>query len=199
MVFLVGYMYSGKTTVARQLAQYLSAHHGVEVDVVDTDEALENRYHITVTDCFRRYGESMFRTLETTVLKQLGACPHVAIKEVGGQQLSDTNAITIVSTGGGTPCFNDNMQWMLDHGLTVYLRLDEAGIMNRMAASRNIRPSIASLSQDERVRFVHEQLQKREPYYNSAHLVFDAANPDLAAISGKIAEWISSGQMASTE
>ena len=205
MVFLVGYMYSGKTTVARQLAQYLSVHHGVEVDVVDTDEALENRYHITVTDCFRRYGESMFRTLESTVLKQLSACPHGTIKAVGGQQQADTNvitqshnnAITIVSTGGGTPCFNDNMQWMLDHGLTLYLKLDESIILRRMAASRNVRPSIAQLTPDERARFVHEQLQNREPFYNRAHVVYDGIEPDIAAIAQKILESLSSVQKGS--
>jgi len=71
-------MYSGKTTVARQLAQYLADHHGVEVDVIDTDEALENRYHLTVADCFRRYGEPMFRTLETTAMD----LPRPIIKEV---------------------------------------------------------------------------------------------------------------------
>ena len=175
-IYLVGYMSAGKSTTAKRLANRLG------LEAYDTDRMFEERYRISVNDFFQKYDEPLYRKLETQILHDT---------------LAFDNAV--IATGGGTPCFNDNMQWMLDHGLTVYLRLDEAGIMKRMAASRNIRPAIASLSQDERARFVHEQLQKREPYYNSAHLVFDAANPDLAAISGKIAGWISSGQMASTE
>ena len=211
-LFIIGFMYSGKTTVARQLAQYLADHHGVETDVIDTDEALENRYHLTVTDCFRRYGEPMFRTLETTVLKELTSDSNQAFKQLSlksesnaelAQALpsrrdndsdrrhsrthaltqSSNQALTILSTGGGTPCFNDNMQWMLDHGITLYLKLDEAVILKRMAASRNMRPSIATLNQAERARFVHENLQKREPYYERAQLVFDGTDPDIAVMA----------------
>ena len=89
-LFIIGFMYSGKTTVARQLAQYLADHHGVETDVIDTDEALENRYHLTVTDCFRRYGEPMFRTLETTVLKELTTDSNQAFKQLSHK--SESNA-----------------------------------------------------------------------------------------------------------
>ena len=211
-LFIIGFMYSGKTTVARQLAQYLADHHGVETDVIDTDEALENRYHLTVTDCFRRYGEPMFRTLETTVLKELTTDSNQAFKQLSHKSESNAElaqalpsrrdndsdrrhsrthalthsrnqALTILSTGGGTPCFNDNMQWMLDHGITLYLKLDEAIILKRMAVSRNVRPSIASLSQEERVRFVHENLINREPFYEQAHLVFDVTDPDIAVMA----------------
>ena len=211
-LFIIGFMYSGKTTVARQLAQYLADHHGVEVDVIDTDEALENRYHLTVADCFRRYGEPMFRTLETTVLKELTSDSNQAFRQLSHKSESNAElaqalpsrrdndsdrrhsrthaltqssnqALTILSTGGGTPCFNDNMQWMLDHGITLYLKLDEAVILKRMAASRNLRPSIATLNQAERARFVHENLQKRESYYERAQLVFDGTDPDIAVMA----------------
>lgn len=184
-LFIIGFMYSGKTTVARQLAQYLADHHGVETDVVDTDEALENRYHLTVADCFRRYGEPMFRTLETTVLKELTTDVFSDKWKSGNQEIHklENPRLSIISTGGGTPCFNDNMQWMLDHGITLYLKLDEAVILKRMAASRNLRPSIATLNQAERARFVHENLQKREPYYERAQLVFDGTDPDIAVMT----------------
>lgn len=194
MVFLVGYMYSGKSTTSRLLADYLKEHYDGHVEWIDTDEAVEERYHLTIADCFRRYGEPLFRSLESTVLHSL---------TVSGQQSPVTNtltqshnsAITIISTGGGTPCFNNNMQWMLDHGLTIYLRLDEAGILKRMAVSRKPRPIFADMSPDQRVEHIHAQLQQRQPFYNKAHLTFDAANPDLAVISQKIMEWLSLRQM----
>ncbi|MBO4751965.1 MAG: hypothetical protein J5526_04340 [Bacteroidales bacterium] len=187
MVFLVGYMYSGKSTTARLLADYLKDRFDGKVEWIDTDQAVEERYHLTIADCFRRYGEPMFRSLESAVLKQL---------VVDGQPSADANAIeqsnnraiTIVSTGGGTPCFNDNMQWMLDHGLTIYLRLDEEGIMKRIAVSRKPRPILADMSPEQRSERIHAQLQQRQPFYSKAHLTFDAANPDLETIAQAIIE-----------
>ena len=195
MVFLVGYMYSGKSTTARLLADYLNEHYDGPVEWIDTDEAVEERYHLTIADCFRRYGEPLFRSLESTVLRELTDSTQPTDSKFN---LQNSN-LTIISTGGGTPCFNDNMQWMLDHGLTIYLRLDEAGILKRMAVSRKPRPILADMSPEQRAEHIHAQLQQRQPFYSKAHLTFDAANPDLAAISQEIMEWLSSRQMASTE
>ena len=183
MVFLVGYMYSGKSTTARLLADYLKDRFDGKVEWIDTDQAVEERYHLTIADCFRRYGEPMFRSLESAVLKQL---------VVDGQPSADANAIEQSNnraiTGGGTPCFNDNMQWMLDHGLTIYLRLDEEGIMKRIAVSRKPRPILADMSPEQRSERIHAQLQQRQPFYSKAHLTFDAANPDLETIAQAIIE-----------
>ena len=195
MVFLVGYMYSGKSTTARLLADYLKEHYDGPVEWIDTDEAVEERYHLTIADCFRRYGEPLFRSLESTVLHELTDSTQPTDSKFNLQN----SKLTIISTGGGTPCFNDNMQWMLDHGLTIYLRLDEAGILKRMAVSRKPRPIFADMSPDQRAEHIHAQLQQRQPFYNKAHLTFDAANPDLAVISQKIMEWLSSRQMDSME
>ena len=85
MVFLVGYMYSGKSTTARLLADYLKEHYDSRVEWIDTDEAVEERYHLTIADCFRRYGEPLFRSLESTVLHSL---------TVSGQQSPVTNTLT---------------------------------------------------------------------------------------------------------
>lgn len=175
-------MYSGKSTLGRALAQYLREHYGVDADFIDTDQAVEERYHLTVTDCFKRYGEPMFRSLETTVLKQLA--------DVGQ---SSNQAITIVSTGGGTPCFNDNMRWMNDHGLTLYLKLSVEGILKRMAVSRKPRPLLTSMLPEQRAEYVHNQIRQRQPFYDMAQLTFDGENPDLVAISQAVIEWCRNG------
>lgn len=173
LVFLIGYMYSGKTTVGRQLAEFLSAQ-GYTADFIDTDNAVEQRYHLTVDDCFRRYGESMFRTLETTVLHSL-------------DDLQASNqTVTIVSTGGGTPCFDDNMCWMNAHGLTIYLKLPLSDILSRIAVSRRQRPLLASLSSEQRSSYVSQQLSHRQPFYSQAAIVIDAGNPDIPSLAQTI-------------
>lgn len=195
-------MYSGKSTLGRELAQYLSDNCGIATQFVDTDQAFEERYHLTIADCFRKYGEPMFRKLESTVLRELSDSSQqsavssrlTAVGDVDSQSAIHNTQITIVSTGGGTPCFNDNMQWMLNHGLTVHLRLSEEGILRRMAVSRKPRPILAAMPPDERAEYVHNQLQQRQPYYQQAHLTIDVENPDIAAIARNIAEWFSSRQ-----
>ena len=180
-VFIVGYMYSGKSTLGRKLAQYLNERHGVDTEFIDTDQAVEQRYHLTVTDCFHRYGEPMFRSLETTVLKQLVGNGQQKTRQSGNQALkhsgiqalmypntqafkhSSIQALTIVSTGGGTPCFNDNMQWMNEHGLTIYLKLSEEGILRRMSVSRKSRPLLATMPPEQRIEYVHNQILQRQP------------------------------------
>lgn len=185
LVFLVGYMYSGKSTTARLLAECLKERIAGGVEWIDTDQAVEERYRLTIPDCFRRYGEPMFRKLETTVLHSLADSSQQSAAANTVTQ-SRGHAITVVSTGGGTPCFNDNMQWMFDHGLTIYLRLDEAGILKRMSVSRKPRPILADMSPEQRAEHIHAQLQQRQPFYSKAHLTFDAANPDLAVIAQAI-------------
>lgn len=179
-------MYSGKTTVARQLARHINEHYGIDTEWVDTDQAVEERYHLTVADCFRRYGEQMFRSLETTVLH--------SVSETGDQN-DDSMVKTrpprlkIISTGGGTPCSGDNMQWMLDHGLVVYLRLGVDAIVKRMSVSHKPRPMLSNMSQSQRIEHIHDQLVRRLPIYQEAHLAFDAEEPDVAAVSQAVVDW----------
>ena len=172
LVFLTGYMYSGKTTVARQLSERLAENHGFDTRWTDTDQEVENRYHVTVSDCFRRYGEAMFRKLETDVLRSISA--------------QQGRSVTIVATGGGTPCHDRNMQWMRDHGLTVYLKLPVGETLARMAVSRKPRPTIIALKPAEREAFVRGQVAVREPVYEQAHLTIDASNPDIDALADAV-------------
>ena len=182
-------MYSGKSTLGRSLARYLNGNLGIEATFIDTDHAFEERYHLTIADCFRKYGEPMFRKLETAVLHSLADSvqPSAAANAV---TQSCSHAITVVSTGGGTPCSGDNMQWMLDHGLTVYLHLSEEAILKRMAVSRKPRPILAAMPPEQRDGHVHRQLRQRVPYYQQAHLTVEAENPDVAAIAQAIIDWL---------
>lgn len=163
-IYLIGYMYSGKTTLGKKLAQRLG------YDFVDLDQLFEQRYHTTIPLFFANYGEPVFRQLESNLLHETA-----------------TLTRTIVSTGGGTPCQPGNMEFILQHGVSVYLQLSFDAICARMACSKKIRPTLAALSLPERRQFIQEQLQLREPYYTQA-------NHTINAFCGSVPELINTLQ-----
>lgn len=173
LIFLVGYMYCGKTTLGRQLVQTLN-ETGHKASFVDLDNAIEERYHLTIADCFRRYGESMFRALESTVLRSITDFPQ-------------TN--TIVATGGGTPCFNDNMQWMLSHGLPVYINVPAETLIIRMQHSRKSRPILAVADENERSEKLTELLSQRQPYYLQSPIVVQGDDINATSVAKLIFDY----------
>ncbi|MBQ9545893.1 MAG: shikimate kinase [Bacteroidales bacterium] len=166
-IYLIGYMYSGKTTVGRKLADALG------YDFLDLDQAIETRYHTTLPLFFKRYGEPMFRQVEM-------------------QMLHDTSRMdnVVISTGGGTPCFSDNMQWINDNGTSIYLRLTEESICQRMECSRKCRPTVMALPPEERKQFIHDQLSARLPIYQQARHTIVADGMDTKDIISTILQAI---------
>ncbi|MBQ6726114.1 MAG: shikimate kinase [Bacteroidales bacterium] len=158
-IYLVGYMYSGKTTVGKRLARQLG------YCFMDTDKVFEERYKISISDFFSRYDETAFRTLEHEIL--LSTAEH-------------DNCV--ISTGGGTPCFHNNMDFILENGLSIYLEATESTILSRKAKSKKARPILESMSDDELRFFVKEQLDERRQVYKRARLRFDAENVSIGDI-----------------
>ncbi|MCQ2297503.1 MAG: shikimate kinase [Bacteroidales bacterium] len=159
-VYLIGYMYSGKTTLGRQLALRLG------YSFVDTDQLFEEKYHTSIPLFFQRYGEEAFRVLEHQVL-----------------QSASSLSRHVIACGGGTPCHHGNMDLILANGLSVYLHMDVDDVCARMSQSRKIRPILAAKSPDERYAFVREQMAQREQYYTQAQLQFEAAGTDMKALA----------------
>ena len=159
LIYLVGYMYSGKTTLGRMLA------HRLGYRFVDTDQLFEERFHTHITLFFQKYGETAFRLLEQQVLHCTAEMDN-----------------TVVATGGGTACYGDNMEWINQHGRSVYIQMDEDAICERQASSRKMRPTFAGMSDNERRLHISRQLQQRTPSYRQAHLTIDGANPNLELI-----------------
>ena len=152
-IYLVGYMYSGKTTVGKRLARQLGYRF------MDTDKVFEERYRISIPDFFSRYDETAFRKLEHDILLSTTECDDC-----------------VISTGGGTPCFHNNMDFIMDNGLSIYLEASENTILSRKAKSRKARPILESMDDDELRTFVKEQLDERRQVYERARLRFDAEN-----------------------
>ncbi len=162
-LYLLGYMYSGKTTVGQQLARCLGYRF------VDLDQLFEERYHTAIPLFFSRYGEEAFRKLEQAVLHSTQAMDNV-----------------VISTGGGTPCYFDNMQWINAHGVSIYLDVTIEVIIQRALRSRKQRPVLAGKSREELRAFIQDQLAQRLPYYSQATLVFPADDPDIALLRDRV-------------
>ncbi len=157
-VYLIGYMGSGKTTVGKSLAKAL------QYDFIDLDEYFEEKYKISVSDFFARYDEIAFRKIESRIINESKEWSNV-----------------VVSTGGGAPCFFDNMQQMNINGITVYLKMSFAALKNRLQNAKRQRPLISGKTDEELEQFIAENLSKREPFYNQAKIIFEGidCNVDL--------------------
>lgn len=146
--FLTGFMGSGKSYWGKKWA---SAN---DYTFVDLDVVIENAEGKTIADIFEIKGEDYFREIEATYLRSF----------------ADANN-TIIACGGGTPCFHENMQWMNDHGTTLYLLTTAPQILDRVLAEQEKRPLIKKMNQGELLFFIEQKLKERTPFYTQAKLV----------------------------
>ncbi|MBQ7237943.1 MAG: shikimate kinase [Bacteroidales bacterium] len=152
-IFLIGYMGAGKTTLGRALAKTMN------LQFIDLDDFIVSRYHKTIKEIFAEEGEDGFRRAERR-----------ALEEVAGYE------DVIISLGGGTPCFFDNMQLVRKAGRTVYLKPTEEVLLERLIIGKHKRPLLADKTDDEILAFIREQLAWREPYYMQAEMTFNASH-----------------------
>lgn len=151
-IYLVGFMGSGKTTTGKRLAKALG------YPFIDLDHAIEQEYRKSIPEIFKQYDEGVFRLLEQKML----------------HKVSDANPVSIISTGGGTPCFFDNMDYILQNGLAVYLHLEIPVLVQRILKSHTRRPLVLSKDEDELRQKVEELFERREPFYRRADIHVDA-------------------------
>lgn len=159
-IYFVGYMFSGKSSVGKKISRNLG------LDFYDLDTLFEERYKISVSDFFSRYDESAFRKLEGGILRSTA-------------QLEDC----VISTGGGTPCFGDNMDFILGNGISVYLKSSVGTIMSRKANSKRPRPILVDMTPEDVRTFVERQLAERERFYEKADITVDAENIDIEKLA----------------
>ncbi|RZK42247.1 MAG: dephospho-CoA kinase [Pedobacter sp.] len=149
-VFLIGFMGCGKSTKARQLANKLNC------PVIDLDAVIVAQQKQSIAEYFSEYGEKSFRELERETLKNY-PYPETCI----------------IATGGGLPCFFDNMDWMNENGRTVYLQMTPPQLVSRLH-NREKRPLLKGMDDEQLLAFVKLKLEERNPFYTQAQLVVDA-------------------------
>ena len=150
-IFLVGYMGAGKTTIGKVLSKLIG------LTFIDLDYYIEGRFRKTVAQLFAERGEEGFRSIERNMLHEVAEFEDV-----------------LVSTGGETPCFFDNMEFMNQQGTTIYLQVSVDELASRLEVCKHTRPVLKNRTGDELKAFVAESLSGRLPFYQKASIVFDA-------------------------
>lgn len=158
-IYIIGYMCSGKSSISRRLANKLG------YQAFDTDDMFEEKYHISVQDFFDKYGEEYFRKFESDILKKTGKFHNV-----------------VISTGGGTPCFFDNMQWMNENGATVFVKISPMTAYHRLQSARRKRPLIQGKNEEELCQYVENHYNSRLQYYEQATITVKGESVNIDEI-----------------
>ncbi len=160
-IFLMGFMGVGKTTLGRRMAKQLS------YQFIDLDLFIQQKTNCSISELFQN-GEEHFRKIETEALRDLASMTNV-----------------VISLGGGTPAFNDNMA-IISRSFSIYVYLPESAIFQRLIASRNPRPLIKGLNHDQLKEFISNKLKERETFYRQANITIDEHRPQLSSITTAI-------------
>ncbi len=153
-IYLVGYMGAGKTTAGRLLADKLGWRF------VDLDDAFEQIHGYTTAEYIRRFGLEAFRKKEKYVVEDLA--DQIPFEHI------------IYATGGGYPCWEDNMECLRELGTSIYIRWKPEHLAKRLSLTDlSERPVLQGRTEEELLAFIAPQLEAREPFYSKAHHILD--------------------------
>ena len=161
-IFLIGFMGSGKTHWGKQLAQQL------KIPYYDLDEVISSKENKSVSQIFSESGEETFRVKEKEVL----------------ESLIDENETMVLSCGGGTPCFFNNIEKMKKYGVVVWLNTHVELLLKRLVNEKSARPLIRNVADNDLRSYIIRKLNERRIYYEQADVIID--NEDSISITGFI-------------
>ena len=147
-IFLIGFMGCGKTTLGKKLAKHLN------YNFIDLDSYIEKTTNKTITEIFENKGEKKFRIVEKENLMEVCKKDNL-----------------VIATGGGTPCFFDNMQKILDNGKAIYLKMEIEDLLERLETEKSQRPLIENKSTKELENFIRNKLSEREYFYKKSNYI----------------------------
>ena len=145
-ISLIGFMGCGKSTFGRLLAEEY------DLNFFDLDNLIELGEGKTIDEIFTEVGEEGFRDLETLYLKQF-----------------ETKDKFILSCGGGTPCFNNNIEILNTYSTTVYLDVEPSILTERIFNDKS-RPLVKGKSLEDLKLFIAEKISIRKPFYDKAKI-----------------------------
>lgn len=162
-IFLIGFMGCGKSTLGRKLATKLG------YDLIDLDHQIEKNTGGTIAEYFSANGEDAFRELESTTLKTF-----------------DYPKNCVIATGGGTPCFFENIDWMNENGTTVYIEMTPFALAKRLEKGMDKRPLLRNLTEEGVIHFIEGKLTERDNFYKKARITLSGINLTADAIRAVI-------------
>lgn len=162
-IFLIGFMGCGKTTMGKKLAAKL------EYSFFDLDHQIEAELGQTIATYFTENGEAAFRQLENTKIKAFNY-PELAV----------------IATGGGTPCYFDNIDWMNENGLTIYISMPAAALAKRLEKGKAKRPLLHGLDTEGLIHFIEQKLNDRNPFYSQAKLIVSGIGLNAETLKDQI-------------
>ncbi|NJK84331.1 MAG: shikimate kinase [Saprospiraceae bacterium] len=152
-IFLIGFMGSGKSHNGKKLAKALN------YNFIDLDDYIEEKAGKSIEEIFQQAGESYFRHLEQECLKSM-------------TQFDDI----VISTGGGAPCFSDNMAWIKKNGISIFLNPSVNILLHRLLPRTAHRPLLKGKSSEELYQYIHNKLEERVAFYNQADFTITLPN-----------------------
>lgn len=161
-IYLIGMPASGKTTFGKQLAESLS------YQFVDMDDELVKVEGKSIPQIFTEHGEAYFRALEQRILHEL---------------LPDQ---TVISTGGGAPCFFDNMEFIEQHGISIFLDVSVETLQTRALAQDGTRPLLSGKVGNDLLQELNAKRQKRLPFYEQATIILKENEIQLELLLSKL-------------
>ena len=147
-IFLIGFMGAGKSYWGRKWAQQLN------YSFIDLDDEIVKSEGQNIVSIFEEKGEDYFRKIEAEVLVKMSSVENV-----------------IIACGGGTPCYNNNMDWMNEHGSTIYLCRTPVELYDNVVKEKLQRPLLKNLSEKEILSFIEQKLRERQAFYNQAKII----------------------------
>jgi len=164
-IVLLGYMASGKSTIGREISKKL------DMKFIDLDDYISKREKRSISEIFKVEGEIYFRRIESLYL---------------GEILNSKDSF-ILSLGGGTPCYSNNMELILNSDASsIYIKASIKTLVSRLIAEKNKRPLVADLDDDKLIEFVAKHLFERRFFYEQASITINTEDKSAEEITTEI-------------
>jgi shikimate kinase len=161
-IILLGYMASGKSTIGKEISKKLC------MNFIDLDAYIVKKENSSISEIFKTRGEIYFRSIEKLYL----------------QELLNSKADFVLSLGGGTPCYGNNMSLILaSDAKSVYIKVGIPTLVLRLISEKSNRPLIANLSDDKIPEFVAKHLFERSFFYEQAAIILPANEQSISEIT----------------